>query len=66
MPDIVKVSSRNISGLFSHIYASSYKNLHKFSLKNIKIIKDNYCSKWLIGEDFKELLHNSRRAGKSS
>lgn len=60
---IMKVRSLNNTWLFSCIYTSTYKWKRRVLWKTLKNIKNNYSRKWLIGGDFNELLHNSKKKG---
>lgn len=43
-------------GYFSYIYASNYARGRNILWHNLKTIKGNFTGKWLLGEDFYEIL----------
>lgn len=60
---MVNVRFLNDIWLFSSIYASTYRCKRKNLWQNLKNIKDNYFGKCLLGWDFNDLLHNSKKRG---
>lgn len=61
---IVKVRHYNGPWLFSCIYASIYRYKRRILWENLKQIKDTFKGKWLVGDDFNEVLSNSKKKGR--